>query len=71
MDAPRTTLKRTPQHQVTGAIFQCMSDPDDVYEYLGDEPVKKLCIRRLLKWLKTIAGDEAQRLPVLTVCLIK
>ena len=55
--------------QVTGALLQCMSDPEDVREYLEGEHVKKLSIRRLLDWLKEL--DNGQMHIVAVVGLIE
>ena len=49
-------------------MLECMTDPEDVLEYL-DETVKKFHVRQLLVWLKAFTGGEAQTFPVLQVSL--
>jgi len=52
------------KRKVTGAILQCMTDPEDVLEYV-DAAVKNFHVRRLLKWLARIGEGRARRLSVL------
>ena len=48
-----------------------MSEPDDVYEYVNDElerqAVKRIDVRRLLKYIKTFDTPEKQRQSVTMV----
>ena len=53
--------------QVTGNMLQCMTDPDDVFEYV-DQAVKNFDVWRLLQWLARIGSSEAQRAACLKVC---
>ena len=46
-----------------------MSNADDVGEYL-DEPVKKLHMRRLLEWLRSLESAHPHAPRVLTVYLL-
>ena len=48
-------------------MLQCMTDPEDVTEYLGDIKVKKLYVHRLVKWLKTFDETHMQSQSLLAV----
>ena len=47
-------------------MLQCMTDPEDVEEYV-DGPPKKIHVRRLLEWLDDTRANEKQR-TVAEVC---
>ena len=42
-------------------MLQCMTDPDDVYEYVDNKTVKKIHIRRLLEWVASASAGRASR----------
>ena len=48
-------------------MLQCMTDPEDVAEYLRDVKVEKLYINRLVKWLKTFDQTHTQSQSLLAV----
>ena len=52
--------------QVTGSLLQCMSEPEDVLEYVDGKIMKSL-VQRLLKWLERVGGGQAQKITVLEV----
>ena len=54
--------------QVTGSVLMCMTDPEDVLEYV-DSVVKNFQVRRLLKWLARIRENRDQRMCALDVRL--
>ena len=47
-------------------MLQCMTEPEDVYEYLPSAEVKIVYIKRLLKWLQSF-DKTAQIEPLLAV----
>ena len=48
-------------------MLQCMTDPEDVAEYLRDVKVEKLYVNRLVKWLKTFNQTHTQSQSLLAV----
>ena len=46
----------------------CMTDPEDVLEYV-DSAVAKFHVRRLLQWLERISENRDQRMRALDVRL--
>ena len=53
--------------QVTGRLLQCMSEPEDVLEYV-DGKIIHFIVQRLLKWLESIGGGYTKKLSILEVC---
>ena len=53
--------------QVNGSLLQCMSEPEDVLEYVDGEMMKFLVLR-LLKWLERVGGGYTKKLTILEVC---
>ena len=53
--------------QVTGSLLQCMSEPEDVLEYV-DGKIAKFVVRRLLTWLERVGGGQSEKITILEVC---
>ena len=47
-------------------MLQCMTEPDDVLEYV-DQAVKKFDVRRLLQWLARMGASGNQKAAVVEV----
>ena len=52
--------------QVNGSILQFMTDPEDVLEYV-EGTVKKIRVRLLLKWLRSVHGSRSPSITALEV----
>ena len=53
--------------QVTGSLLQCMSELEDVLEYV-DGKMMPFLVRRFLKWLESVEGGYTKKLTILEVC---
>ena len=53
--------------QVTGSLLQCMSEPEDVLEYV-DGKIMRFIAQRLLKWLERVGGGQSEKITILEVC---
>ena len=51
-------------------MLQCMTDLEDVTEYLQDVKVEIFYIKRLLKWLRSVDDKQTLANPLLEVSLI-
>ena len=64
----RPLSKARVHRQVTGSVLMCMTDPEDVLEYV-DSTATNFDVRRLLKWLARISENRDQRMCALDVRL--
>ena len=63
---PAVDSHETMYLQLTGSLLQCMSEPEDVLEYV-DGKMMKFLVLRFLKWLEHHGGGYIKKLTILEV----